>query len=89
MPMVCVSASPAIAAAIVWRRLAPTRTRYRCTSFASLKVKSDSGSTEYMTSGGSIECGAHTIAADQASAARLNSMLQPSAIHGSQPAMKW
>ncbi len=86
--MVCVSASPAIAAASVWRTLAPTRTRYRCTSLASLKVNSDSGSTEYITSGGSTCRGAHTMATDQPSAARLNSRLQPSATHGSQPAMK-
>src|SRR4029077_8997202 len=87
-PMVAAAPSPAAAAAIVWRRFAPTRTRYRCVSLASLKVNSDSGSTEYSTRGGSIEWGAHTMAADQGSAARLKSTLTPSAIHGSQPAMK-
>src|SRR5262249_42616484 len=68
-PMVCVNANPAIAAAAVCRKLAPTLTRYRCTSFASLKVNSESGSTEYVSSGGSIWRGKDTIAADQASAA--------------------
>src|SRR5579864_7698226 len=88
VPMVWVSASPATAAA-PWRKLAPTRTRYRWNSLAILNVNSDSGSTEYMTSGASTRPGAHTMAADQPSAARLNSRLTPSATHGSQPATKW
>ncbi len=89
MPIVCVSPRPATAAATVCRKLAPTRTLYRCTSLASLNENSDSGSTEYTTSGGSMRCGESTIAADQASAATLNNMLQPSATHGAQPATKW
>src|SRR5439155_20409385 len=88
LPVGWVGASPAIAAAGVWRTLAPTRTWYRCASFASLKVNRDRGRTEYITSGGSMCFGGHTMATDQPSAARLNSRLQPSATHGSQPAMK-
>ena len=51
-------------------------------------MNSDSGSTENTISGGSIFCGARIIAIDQPMAAMLNSRLKPSAIQGSQPAMK-
>ena len=88
IPMVCASASPATAAANVCRQLAPTCPRYRCTSFTTLNVNSDSGSTENIMSGGSMRVGATIIATDQASAAALKSRLNPSASQGSQPATK-
>ena len=40
-------------------------------------------------SGGSTRCGTMIIAADQSRAPMVKKMFRPSAIHGSQPAMKW
>lgn len=87
-PMVCESDSPASAAAKVWRRFAPTALRYRWTSLTSLNANSDNGSTENIINGASYFSGEAIIRIDQVIAAKLNSRLKPSAIQGSQPAMK-
>ena len=85
----CDRARPASPAAMLWRRLACTRERYRKNILATLNRNRVSGRTAKMTCGGATSSGISTIAADQAIAARLKARLKPSASHGNQPAMKW
>ena len=72
-PMVCESARPADRRGRLAQVCAHARNVQVHVSFTILNVNNASGSTENMTSGGSMRCGATIIAADQHSAATLNS----------------
>jgi hypothetical protein len=87
-PTVWDSDNPASYAEKACASIARTCVLQRWNTLAVLKMKTERGRSEKTINGGSTDFGAITMAADQPRAARLNSRMNPSVTHGSQPAMK-